>query len=748
MVHFTLRLVDKSMYHKIILATLWVSIYVPRSAAASDGADVASGDNTCNASDCQKMAHMIRSQMGHRKPCVDFYNYVCKKWRGDRELKPVILKKKAVTTLMYLLGNASMPSLEDLNATDKLVLAYNSCTTKGRDEEALRISVNNVLAQYNLTNGAWPIFEVDPSLSTSSTYQEILKRAGPRPVFSYSVFNQQDGPIVLMSKPTESFMPVTPDFSSRQLDDLEEATPEYNYTDYEIMDAQYEESYKTFIVKAIVLLNASIAEEKAKQVAEAIVALEKNLSKLAIEATQVQEKKMNLSELGSKLAGNFPMADVLKKDFEDLNITINGTTEVLVKYMDYYTGAVVFISCSNTVDLINYILWTKIRKMAQAEGTRLHDIYLEYERNTSLNLNGEESVPRGNITLLCALQLLRKDIMYTAGAYYYIQAKFDQSSKKEVLKMMKFVNSSFEYILTNNTWMTATTKAAAISKLGKMEAVIGYPDWMLNGTIISASYQFVSPIQYNASFVEHYHFLQENNHKQTLLMLKPSAYIKKTHEDVVLRSHAYYADVTNTLAYPAAALVTHFRAPPLPRSANFGSIGTILGQLLLNIMDRYDDAFNGTKRYINDTWDNITTENFCNRSTCLNNTEECKDKTTKPTTKLEDLRDYLGVRISYQAMTTSQKNYTSPFVLPGNDNKLNSESKIFFTHFGNLYCPYSVNEYFVVSRADVDELKFWERLNEIVYTNEDFNTTFDCPKTGADTCDLMPTKVPSEAPSC
>lgn len=737
---------NKDMFYHILFVFLLVPAHVPAISVERGGGKEAD-ENICRDTECDAVAKMITKQMGDKGPCVDFHNYVCGNWEGDLELNSTPLKKKAVVTLADLLGNATKPPLGDLNATDKLVLAYDSCTTKGDDKKALRTSVKKVLTQYKLTRGSWPIFEDDSSLFPDATYQKILKRTGPRPLFPYSVSLQQDGPIILMTKPTDLYNSVALDLSSRKMDDMEELSTEYNYSDYSSLDARDEESYITFIVKAVALLNESVSEEKARQAAKAIVDFEKQLSNLATEAKEAEEKRMSLSELAKKLHGKIPMVGILKKDFEGLNITISNETEVLVKYMDYYSSVAEFISCSDKWDLVNYILWKKIQNMAKAEGTLLHNIYLEYQRNTSLTRGGEEGAEPKKITLLCILQLLRYDIMYTAGANYYIQAKFDQSSKDEVVQIMKFVNSTFKEILMENTWMTNTTKATALMKLGKMDAVIGYPDWMLDSAIINGLYQFVPPNKTSASFVEHYHYLYENNHKQNLLMLNASAYFKKTHEEVALRSHAFFDEISNTLAYPAAALVTHYGRPPIPRSANFGSIGTILGQLLVNLLDRYDYALNGTTRYDNDTWDQETTEKFCNRSICLNNTEECKDK-AKPTGKLEDLRDYLGVRISYQAMTRSQENYTPPFLLPATDNSLDSESKIFFIKFGSLYCPFSVNTKLVEGRADVDDSKFPQKLNEIVYTYSDFNSTFNCTLTGADTCQLVPTHVPDQPPAC
>lgn len=310
-------------------------------------------------------------------------------------------------------------------------------------------------------------------------------------------------------------------------------------------------------------------------------------------------------------------------------------------------------------------------------------------------------------------------------------------------------------VVKNNTWMSEHTKQAAIMMLQKMNPIIGYPDWMLNETIINSLYQFVPPIAANASFVEHFHYLGENEHKRTLLQLDQENYFNKMNEEVPLRSHAYYDETTDTLAYPAAAIVTHYRRPPIPRAVIFGTIGTILAQLLTNIIDRYNYAFNGTIRYNNDTWDNETRTKFCNMSSCLNNTDECNDTITPSSEKYAKLRDYLGVRISYQAMVKSKDNYTLPYLLPDDNKTFDSESKIFFILFGSLYCPYSVNEKpsnkeLVEARSEDKEVedKFPNSLNEIVYTYKDFNTTVNCNITGADTCNLMPQDEPTKPINC
>lgn len=743
-----LRLGGRAILGQIIIAVIWAPTYAPANPIEPEGDRALAGDKICTKPVCQKLAEMMNKQMGDGPPCHDFYDYVCGKWEGDSELKSAVLKKKAVVTLADLLKKAS-ESREVLIASKKLIRAFKSCINMGKDQGALEVSIRNVIARYNVTNKPWPIIdemEGQPARGEYSAYADVLKKTGPRPVFSYSVSEKDGKPIILMTRPSEFY--------------VQEVDESGDYAEYADEAAEDEKKYKKFIKDTITLLNKSIPQDKAEAAAAEIIRMEKGLSKLASEASRGGQK-MTLSELGSLLGDDFPMTEILKQDFQDINIEINGATEVFVEYIDYLKKGVIFMKCNSMESLSNYIFWAKIRKMAEAEGTLLHKLYLRFKRNSHFfnfvdlqDSNEEKSADEAKPPRLqCVRQLLRSDIMYTAGANYYIRHKFNKNSKENVQKLMTFINSSFMNVVKNNTWMSESTKEAAIMMLQKTNPIIGYLDWMLNETIITSLYGFVPEVSDNMSYVEHFHYLVENDHKQTLLKLDSNAYFNKANEDIALKSHAYYDETTHTLVYPAAALVTHYNGPPIPRAVNYGAIGTILAQLLVNIIDRYNYAFNGTQRYNDDTWDDYTKKNFCNRSSCLNNTEECNDTITPSSDKYEKLQDYLGVRISYEAMLRSETNYSSPFLLPDKDGRFNSESKIFFTFFGNLYCPFSVNEQpvnkkLVQSRAD-DGKDFPDTLKEIVRTYKEFNVTFNCSVIeGADTCSLMPSNGQANPNHC
>lgn len=738
---------NKAMFYHIAFLFLLVPVYV--SAIAIAQGDGSESDDTCKAEECKKLANTITRQMGYKQPCEDFHNYVCGNWTGDKERKTSRLKKKAVLTLAGLLESAKPSSIAS-NATKYLVRAYQSCVHKQDDKEALRKSIKKVIAHYNLKSKRWPITKnAKSSLKRSDAYVEVIKKTGPRPIFSYSISTQGDKPVILMTKPSKFYVFEVEKLDFRMTNDMAEDKSETDYEGYDDEDpfAKEEIAYKTFIRETIALINESISAEDAEKVVESIVEIEKELLSLAKNASDSEKREMKLSQLSTLLGNKFLMSEILRRDFQGLNIDITEETKVLVQYADYYKAAVEFMECRSVVELSNYILWTTIRKMAEAQGTLLHKIYVDFKHNTSVDGSPEKTAE--NTTTLsqrCMRQLLEKNVMYTGGAHYYIKAKFNESDQKDVLNIMEFVNASFLHVLKDNTWISPKIKDAIILKLQNVTPIIGYPIWMLNESIIESLYQFVPTIGKSASFAEYFYYLLENDHKHTLLQMEPERYFSRPNEDIPLRSHAYYDELTDTMAYPAAAIVTHYRRSPIPRSVTYGTIGTILGQLFASLMDRYGGQFKEFQRYTKDTWDDTTRNNFCNRSFCLNHTEECNDTKVPRTDKYEKLIDYFGVRISYQAMKNSKKNYTTSFLPPEQNNAFNTEEKIFFILFGSLYCPFSVNEKKVESRAD-DEDKYHERLNEIVYNYAEFNKTFNCKPLGSDVCDLMPPE-PKNPESC
>ncbi|KAL1444351.1 hypothetical protein MTO96_045563, partial [Rhipicephalus appendiculatus] len=283
---------------------------------------------------------------------------------------------------------------------------------------------------------------------------------------------------------------------------------------------------------------------------------------LALTASE-EEREMNVSQLIEQLPDEFPMDEVLKRDFDVIQVPINGSTTIKVKGIEYYESVIEFLKNQTSMNsFINFALWTWVRLMAEAEGTKLNDVYLEYKHNTSISDEGKGKVRTTDDNNVkreqCLRQLLQRDIMYSAGASYYSRFKFNRSSRDEATRIFNFTLAQFMLFVQNNTWMSEETRGDALKLLSSMEVVIGYPDWILVNSTIDYLYRYAKNVSKDASFVEHYYQLKENDHFQSLLILN-YCFIDKKNEEVTLRSHAAYKVESNTLGYPAASLVTHYR---------------------------------------------------------------------------------------------------------------------------------------------------------------------------------------------
>uniref|UniRef100_A0A023FMJ5 Putative m13 family peptidase n=1 Tax=Amblyomma cajennense TaxID=34607 RepID=A0A023FMJ5_AMBCJ len=384
-------------------------------------------EKVCTEPQCEMLVEEIKSQMGSATPCDNFYQNVCGKWRGSLELQRKPLKDKAVKDLADLLEAAYVEPTQSPNATDKLINAFQSCTLQAKNVHALKGSVKSVLESYKL--GHWPLQK--SATRKQKTYKTILQKVGPLPLFTYSVSWDESEPMITINKPTDFYV-----------SDIDNGGDDYaGYEDYQEYERKAEEAYREFITKAISLLNDHATDEQSKAAADEIISIEKKFSALASTASN-ETRTGSLSDIKTLLGDNF-LTKALKRDFDLANVSIKDGTQVEVKYFQYFKMVAQFLKNINTTQLINYVLWTKIRNMTKAVATPLNELYLVYKNKTDI-----EPAKRSNDTkLLCMQQLLERDIMYTAGASYYSSHKFDKDSKEDVMKMLHFINSTFRNVI-------------------------------------------------------------------------------------------------------------------------------------------------------------------------------------------------------------------------------------------------------------------------------------------------------------
>ena len=78
-----------------------------------------------------------------------------------------------------------------------------------------------------------------------------------------------------------------------------------------------------------------------------------------------------------------------------------------------------------------------------------------------------------------------------ATSALYVRKHFDPKSKKVAFDMVNAIKEEFEEILKNVSWMDETTRAAALSKVKKIKAHIGYPDELVDDQKLIEYYEKV-----------------------------------------------------------------------------------------------------------------------------------------------------------------------------------------------------------------------------------------------------------------
>ncbi|XP_072141134.1 neprilysin-2-like isoform X2 [Dermacentor andersoni] len=654
---------------------------------------------------CIALADIISDGLGKSRPCDDFYGYVCGQRAENKALPPSHVRSSAIKALQEMLKYPKIRGQESSSAAGKFTAAYRSCVNTRNDSLQLQVSLQRILRELGFQD--WPKTSKDSPGESHETIDDTLKKMGLRTFFDYYVQPQSkhpaSKPTIIITKRTNFFFVSSTSTEKNLFSEIPNSKKAGRaVSTSENITAEQYERYKDFIAETIRLIRANVTEEESALIAGDILTFEQKVAKIS-DGANLKRIEINATSVGTEASSaNFTLRTMLQKELGVINATLDDGIRIILEYPDYYTGLRKFMSTVNNTNVVkNYVIWTYLRSLAEAEGTALHDLYLTYKLNAT---NTARSSASHHVAASCIKQLLKPDAMLSAGASLYIKHSFNKYDRNNVQKMMHFVKASFGKIIAENKWMTVSMKTKAAQRLAKMETVIGYPDWMLDNLAVNELYKFVPLLSENSSFAEYIFWIEENHRYQELLKLG-SQYKEKEFSAVAFFPHPYYIERSDTLVLPAAVIVPHYRRPPMPRALNFGTIGALASMLMVNAIDRFDTIRTtdykggfGGKIVTKEFWDEDTKRWFCQYSDCLKN-EECND--SKKYVKAHGeahLNDYVGLRVSFMALKGSVGNYTKPYLLPGGN--FDTEDKIFFLSFGNLFCPFGIAKAFPTGRSD------------------------------------------------
>lgn len=166
--------------------------------------------------------------------------------------------------------------------------------------------------------------------------------------------------------------------------------------------------------------------------------------------------------------------------------------------------------------------------------------------------------------------------MPIATGALYVREYFREASKAAATEMVDRIKNEFRTILKTVSWMDEDTRAAALSKVDKMQNHIGYPSELMDDQKLTEFYNDVEVDEngYMKSVLNFNRFRIVSEMKKLREPVNKTNW--ETHSEVAI-ANAYYSWLENSILIPAGILQGQFFSADRPRYMNYASIGYVIG---------------------------------------------------------------------------------------------------------------------------------------------------------------------------
>ena len=234
----------------------------------------------------------------------------------------------------------------------------------------------------------------------------------------------------------------------------------------------------------------------------------------------------------------------------------------------------------------------------------------------------------------------------------YVKKYFPESSKQRVYRLVKDLQQAFEDRLTENTWMSDSTKAKALEKLHAMHINVGYPDkW-------EDMEKFID-IREDENLVENFIRITQESRQAELRKYWHKPVDKTMMACTPQTVNAFYNPLFNSINFPAAILQPPFFDPEADYAANYGAIGVVMGHEMTHGFDDQGCQFDKDGNLAN-WWTADDKANYDKRTKVI--ADWFSEQEAVPGLKVngqktlgENVSDNGGLKIAYRAYENRMK---------------------------------------------------------------------------------------------
>ncbi|CAG9529851.1 unnamed protein product, partial [Cercopithifilaria johnstoni] len=538
-------------------------------------------------------------------PCDDFFQYACGGWihknpipDGELEYGPFIIA-----------GNEVIIKLKELLESNKTItpkcldmprILYKKCMSADEREE---IETEQLIDMYRKI-GSWPLLEEDwDSCTFDITYMLTLIAH----TLSNSVLFKFDITADIKNNTINSLYIEQTNFGigSRVYRRL-------NRTNF----AEYLNAYKEYRLNALKLVlsgaNISYNVSQLETAINDVIAFE-------MEITKFMEPEKNMQHSSSLFYNKriiadlytlCPQIDWLKLIFclvpPSVRDIIDNNTVIIIRNIGYFRNLSNLLGKTSNRIVANCIFLQTIDVWSALLGKAFEN---NLEKLTDVLNDIKIIIPRWKGCVEVTETLLKH-----ATSALYVRKHFDPDIRKDVMDILEGIREALQDNIAEIDWMDNDTKNAALQKAAAMISKVGYDDMFLNDTALTEYYEKLNITQEDSYFKAVLKIATWEVEKDFLNLKKP--FDRYEFFQTASTVNAYHEFLTNAVSVPAAFLTPPFFNRNYPKTANYGSLGAVIGHELTHGFDNSGSLYdmNGN---LKNWWSEESYENFKNKTQCF-----------------------------------------------------------------------------------------------------------------------------------
>ncbi|KAL7013332.1 hypothetical protein ACKWTF_015336 [Chironomus riparius] len=681
-------------------------------------------DDICLTPSCNQAASKILEKIDEKvDPCDDFHKFSCNNFIKNT----IIPEDKSEVTSMSLLKEKIEEKLKliieqpidenEIEPFKNVKKYYKACLNTSFIEERGLKPMTDIHEKL----GGWPVVKGATWDESKWTWQQLVNG-----------FNKQGfwiGNLVTFAVKS----------------DYKNTTKRISYIDQTMLGLDREylieglennvvQAYHSYQVDLAVLYGADPqhAEKEMKDVLEFEIALANiSIPKEDSRDFNISYNLMSIKELQEKYPFNnwleyinFFMPEVSKVT-EDEIINVNEP-----RFFDAL-GSLLKTTPKRTI--ANYIFWIVTESLSTYLTEEVRRRTLQYTKV----LNGKQ---QDELRWKECIKLASEDFSIATGALY-VRKYFQQNSKDVAKEMIESIMKEFEEMLKTVPWMDEKTRAAAVSKMGKMIYNIGYPDELMDDKKLIEFYDKLKIDENN--FLEsilNFNKFEIRKHFESLFEpINKSDWRHFSGANVV---NAYSSFLKISLDFPAGILQGDFFSADRPKYLNYGAFGSFIGHEITHQFDDQGRQFDLDGNLV-DWWQEDTKKAYLEKARCI---IEQYGNYTEPNVKLnlngintqgENIADNGGVKEAYRAYQKFVAKNGSEKKLPG---LKYTSNQLFWISYAHNWCsvhrPESMKLRITTKHHSPGQFRIIGPLSNMKEFSKDFNCPIGSPMNPAHKCEV------------